>query len=198
MDQAPSSFTVMATGQLEAAEVVGCSNAYCKYQLVHGEDWQLLDGMEEGITQLARIGAGPEKTLVWNFPLDVTYKTTNAFGWPQIVVSVYGLDAFGRDVIKGYGCTHIPTTAGRYNLKVRLFKPKSASLLQSFTSWLSGMPAEFADDRFPAYGEGREVTRVQSGGFVTLQLNIMTKDMEVFGYSDGSNQINKQSNVVHL
>jgi B9 domain-containing protein 1 len=114
--------------------VPGCSNAYCKYQFVHGEDWQLLDGMEEGITQLARVGsgraavtacggrtrgltapaaAGIERMMVWNFPLDVTYKTTNAFGWPQVVVSVYGLDAFGRDVIKGYGSIHLPTCAGR-------------------------------------------------------------------------------------
>jgi hypothetical protein len=60
--------------------------------------------------------AGPEPLLVWNYPLDLTYKSTNAFGWPQIVVSVYGLDSFGRDVIKGYGCIHIPTCAGRWVL----------------------------------------------------------------------------------
>jgi B9 domain-containing protein 1 len=39
---------------------------------------------------------------------------------------------------------------------VRLYKPRSASPLQAFLSWLSGMPAEFADHRFPAYGSGRE------------------------------------------
>lgn len=53
--------------------------------------------------------------LVWNFPLDVTYKSTNAYGWPQLVVSVYGLDYMGRDVIKGYGCMHLPTCAGRWD-----------------------------------------------------------------------------------
>lgn len=56
---------------------------------------------------------GPCRLLVWNFPLDVTYKATNAFGWPQVVVSVYGVDALGRDVIQGYGCIHLPTCAGR-------------------------------------------------------------------------------------
>jgi hypothetical protein len=44
----------------------------------------------------------------------------------------------------------------RYNLRVRLYRPRSASLLQSFTSWLTGMPAEFSDPKFPSYGEGRE------------------------------------------
>lgn len=82
--------------------------------------------------------AGPEQNLVWNFPLDVTYKSTNAFGWPQIIVSVFGTDAFGRDVIKGYGCVHLPTAAGRYNLKLRLYKPRSASMLQTFTAWITG------------------------------------------------------------
>jgi hypothetical protein len=49
------------------------------------------------------------------------------------------------------------TAAGaRYNLRVRLYRPRSASLLQTFTSWLTGMPAEFSDPKFPSYGEGRE------------------------------------------
>jgi B9 domain-containing protein 1 len=51
---------------------------------------------------------------VWNLPLDITFKSTNAFGWPQLVVSTFGLDAFGRDVVQGYGCVHLPTAAGRW------------------------------------------------------------------------------------
>eukprot|EP00877_Chromochloris_zofingiensis_P007438 jgi/Chrzof1/2948/Cz12g05150.t1 len=197
MEAAPSFFTIMATGQVEGAEISGCDNAYCKFEIIAGEDWQLLDGMENGITQVARQAAGPDKHLVWNFPIDVTYKSTNAFGWPQVIVSVYGVDAFGRDVIKGYGSIHVPTCAGRFNLKLRLFKPRSASLLQGFTSWLSGMPAEFSDPRFPASGEGREVTRVVSNGHVNIQVNVLTKDMAAFGYSDGSSR-DQTSKIIHL
>ncbi|PNH12840.1 B9 domain-containing protein 1 [Tetrabaena socialis] len=183
---APTSFTILVTGQIECAEIPNCTNAYLKFQFVAGEDWQLLDGLEEGITQAARVAEGRDGVLVWNFPIDITYKTTNAFGWPQLVVAVYGLDMFGRDVIKGYACMHLPTCAGRYNLTMRLFRPRSASLLQSLTSFMSGMPAEFSDPKFPSYGEGREVTRVQSGGHVKVQLNLLTKDMDMFGYVDGS------------
>ena len=32
-----------------------------------------------------------------------------AYSPAHMQVSVYGLDSFGRDVIKGYGCTHLPT-----------------------------------------------------------------------------------------
>ena len=70
---------------------------------------------------------------------------------------------------------HGPRRRPLVHHKVRLFKPRSASGLQSFTSWLTGMPAEFSDPKFPSYGEGREVTRVTSGGHVTVQVNIMTK-----------------------
>lgn len=58
---------------------------------------------------------------------------------------------------------HVITTC-RYNLRVRLYRPRSASLLQTFTSWLTGMPAEFSDPKFPSYGEGREGERVTQQG----------------------------------
>lgn len=32
---------------------------------------------------------------------------------PQIVISVYGPDVFGNDVVRGYGATHIPITPGQ-------------------------------------------------------------------------------------
>ena len=31
----------------------------------------------------------------------------------QVVVSVYGVDAWGRDVVQGYGSMHLPTCPGR-------------------------------------------------------------------------------------
>ena len=35
------------------------------------------------------------------------------FAGPQIVVSVYGPDTFGNDVVRGYGATHIPFSPGQ-------------------------------------------------------------------------------------
>lgn len=36
-------------------QIPNCDNAYCKFEVVAGEDWQLLDGMEGGITQVAAL-----------------------------------------------------------------------------------------------------------------------------------------------
>jgi hypothetical protein len=103
MDKAPGSFTLMASGQLESAEVrgiavcvlqlqlqqqqqagwhthlsstlqpdvmnlvtqiPGCQTAYCKFELVAGEDWQILDGMDTGITQVARQSTGAQGAAI--------------------------------------------------------------------------------------------------------------------------------------
>lgn len=81
---------------------------------------------------------------------------------------------------------HVPTAAGRYNLKVRLYKPVASSLLQQLISWANGMPPEFVDPRFPTQTEGREVVRAKSTGYAIVSLNVMTRNMEHFGYATGA------------
>ena len=44
----------------------------------------------------------------------------------------------------------------RYTQKLRLFRPQSASLMQSFLHMTGGTTPEFSDPKFPSYGEGRE------------------------------------------
>jgi len=174
-------------------QIPGCDNAYCKYAIVHGDDWTHLDGPEDGISQITRkTSGGPDQPLVWNFPIEVTYKSTNAFGWPQLILSVFEIDAMGRDVIRGYGCVHLPISAGSHAKKVPLYKPLSASVAQQLASWFGGRPAEFSNPKFPASGEGREVTRVQSTGFASVALNVITKDMSTFGYSEAKTEVTKQ------
>ena len=34
-------------------------------------------------------------------------------GWPTILVTVYGFDFWGRDVVRGYGSLRIPIASGR-------------------------------------------------------------------------------------
>ena len=48
-------------------------------------------GLEDGLTQLSKKSHNRSGAFVWNFPIDVTFKSTNPFGWPKIVLSVYVL-----------------------------------------------------------------------------------------------------------
>ena len=49
-----------------------------------------MQGIDTGFSQVARKGSSSGDTsIVWNFPVDVTFKSTNPFGWPRLVLSVY-------------------------------------------------------------------------------------------------------------
>eukprot|EP00079_Xenopus_tropicalis_P038821 XP_017952592.1 PREDICTED: B9 domain-containing protein 1 isoform X1 [Xenopus tropicalis] len=159
---------------------------YCKYSFVYGHDWAPTSGVEEGISQITSKSQGGKQALVWNFPIEITFKSTNPFGWPQIVISVYGPDAFGNDVVRGYGAVHLPFTPGRHARTIPMFVPESSSRLQRFTSWFMGRRPEFTDPKVVAQGEGREVTRVRSQGCVTVSFNVVTKDLKKLGYNTGS------------
>jgi B9 domain-containing protein 1 len=98
-------------------------------------------------------------------------------------MQVYGLDALGRDVVKGYGSVLLPTTSGTHTRFVQTFTPASSSLLQEFIAWITGNPPELYDSKFVAQGEGREVTRVKAGGLVKVVVNVATRGMERMGYA---------------
>ncbi|XP_037663939.1 B9 domain-containing protein 1 isoform X4 [Choloepus didactylus] len=224
----PSVFLLMVNGQVESAQFPEYDELYCKYCFVYGQDWAPTAGLEEGISQITSKSRDVRRVLVWNFPIDVTFKSTNPYGWPQIVLSVYGPDVFGNDVVRGYGAVHVPFSPGRHKRTIPMFVPESTSKLQRFTSqsaprgsrprwrrartrrtraslglagpsrscrdpwprhpigdWFMGRRPEFTDPKVVAQGEGREVTRVRSQGFVTLLLNVVTKDMRKLGYDAG-------------
>ena len=69
----------------------------------------------------------------------------------QLVVSVYGMDSFGNDVVRGYGAVHVPIFPGSGQpRKIPVFVPESASLIQKFAGWLMGRRPEYVDPRVVA------------------------------------------------
>ena len=75
--------------------------------------------------------SGEDMCVVWNFPIDWALKSTNAFGWPRLALSVFALDALGRDGVVGYGALLIPTTPGRHERWVYMYAPRVSSLVVS-------------------------------------------------------------------
>lgn len=172
-------------GSIETAEFTGIDDIYCKYSFVHGQDWAVVAGNQEGISQMTKKSQDQRRIFVWNLPVNISYKSSNAYGWPQLVVAVYGLDAFGNDVVRGYCAVHVPPIPGMHKRSLNMFVPESSSVVQKFTSWLTGRRPEFIDFRIPARGEGREVTRTASDGTVNVLLDVVTKDLKKLGYDVG-------------
>jgi hypothetical protein len=92
-------FLLSVTGQVAAGSFHGGKDdLYCKLCFVCGPDWAVTAGQEEGITQIARKPSDGQQKVVWNFPLDVTFRSTCPYGWPQLVLSVFEIDSFGNEV----------------------------------------------------------------------------------------------------
>ncbi|XP_077489575.1 B9 domain-containing protein 1 [Amblyomma americanum] len=188
-------FMLNVSGQIESAQLTGADDVYCKYCFVHGADWTVAAGVEEGISQVTRKSRDARRSFIWNFPIEITYKSSNVWGWPQLVLSVYGLDAFANDVVRGYGAVHVPPVAGTHRKCVPLFVPESSSTMHKMTSWLTGRRPEFVDPKVVARGEGREVTRTTSNGTVSVVFNVLTKDLKKLGYNVGSCESTTKQNV---
>ncbi|KAL1243839.1 B9 domain-containing protein [Trichinella spiralis] len=180
----PTGFLLMINGQIETAQFFNASDIYCKYCFVHGPDWNVLSGIEEGLSQMCCRSSLENSAdgFVLNFPVELTLKSTNPYGWPRLVLSCYGTDWFGNDVIRGYGFTHIPTSAGRHVREVAMFVPKASSKFKHFLSWLVGRRPEFVDPTFIAQAESRDLTQVEMSGMVKISLNVVSKCLKKLGY----------------
>ena len=83
---------------------------------------------------------------------------------------------------------------GKHQIRVPLFVPESTSKMQKFLAWIQGRRPEYVDPRVIAHGEGREVTRVRSQGFVNIKFNVVTKDIRKLGYlTNVSDQVNSNT-----
>jgi B9 domain-containing protein 1 len=194
-------FLLSVTGQIASANFPGGGrdDLYCKHCFVAGPDWAVTAGQEEGLSQIARRGAAAD--VVWNFPIDVTFRSTCPFGWPQLVVSVFELDGFGNESVCGYGATHVPLSAGTHSARMPMFAPESSSVVQRVAGYFLGRKPEYVDPRVVAGGEGRDVTRVRSEGWVKVtqfsactvntlstflhlkvEFNVISKDLKRLGY----------------
>mmetsp|Transcript_9595 Transcript_9595/g.8579 ORF Transcript_9595/g.8579 Transcript_9595/m.8579 type:complete len:189 (-) Transcript_9595:12-578(-) len=174
---------VNCLGYIESGEFGDLNDLYCRYNFHIGPDWTIIGGIDSGISQTSVKRFYHNSDIIWNFPIDISFKSTNIFGWPRLVISVYGLDYFGRDVIRGYGSALIPLVNGSHAIDVEMYSPIASSLLNQVFSWVFGNPPEFFDSKIVALSEGREVTRVQYAGRIRIKLNIKTKGFQAAGYS---------------
>ena len=55
--------------------------------------------------------------------------------------------------------------------------------MTGFIGWLTGTNAEYKDpSNLLSKGEGREVTRVENGGLMTISFQITQRNLEKYGY----------------
>lgn len=171
-------------GLIEKAEFSNGDSFYCKYEISYGVDWTVVNGSTSGQSQQACQGENASNLFVWNFPFEIGFKSNNPTGWPQVVISIYGPDFWGREVIKAYGLVHIPTTPGSHVRTLQLFSPLSSSIIINLLGIALGQNAELIKvAESMSTGEGREIIRTQSEGSMTIRFNVQLANMEELGYN---------------
>ena len=70
-----SHFMVTIAGQIETGFIESFENVYVKFCFAYGADWQVIGGAEDGITQVAKIAQDEQHLFVWNFPIDISFKS---------------------------------------------------------------------------------------------------------------------------
>ena len=183
-EQLEEGFILNVKGMIEIRRILWWDIINCKYDIEFGQDWELLNGLKTNQSQQACRTEGKDNFFIWNMPFEVCLRSTNPSGWPQLVVSCYGPDWFGREVLKAYGVCYFPTTKGSHERTLHMFSIKSSSGFIEAIGIFLGQKAEILNaPNVLSTGEGREVIRAQSEGIVKAKFNINITNMEYFGYN---------------
>ena len=183
-EQLEDGFILNVQGMIELGEFFDGDIINCKYDIEFGQEWELMNGLKTNQSQQACRTEGKDNFFIWNMPFEVCLRSTNPSGWPQLVVSCYGPDWFGREVLKAYGVCYFPTTKGSHERTLHMFSIKSSSGFIEAIGIFLGQKAEILNaPNVLSTGEGREVIRAQSEGIVKAKFNINITNMEYFGYN---------------
>ncbi|KAH8316002.1 hypothetical protein KR074_004992 [Drosophila pseudoananassae] len=188
-----SYFSVCITGQIVSATFpLGPDRefVFLRYELVAGPDWQLASGPQHGLTQMATNRSGHfNEPIVFNMPIEVTYKSTSPFGWPQILVSVFGRNGSqGRETLLGYAHVHLPVFGSRRpaeqleQLQTPILMPKCPSMLADITSWLLRREPELKDPKVLLDNLKCKGLSMESYGSLEFQLSTVMRGARKLGY----------------
>ncbi|XP_056636805.1 B9 domain-containing protein 1 [Diorhabda sublineata] len=173
-------FLLHISGQLEWIDLLAPSNTswYCKYEFVAGTDWKILNGLEAGLSQTVNVNNNGDK-IIFNLPIEIQFKSTNPYGWPQIILSVYK-----NMQLAGYGRCHVPLKAGVHKLDVLFAKPQASSLLGYVASFFGYQP-ELLQPKMLATTAGINLLLMESAGHGQISINIVTQGFQNLGYDSG-------------
>ncbi|KAH8409857.1 hypothetical protein KR222_010562 [Zaprionus bogoriensis] len=188
-----SYFSVCITGQIVSASFpLGPDRdfIFCRYELVAGPDWQLASGPQHGLTQMSTNRGGHfNDKIVLNMPIEVTYRSTSPFGWPQILVSVFGQSGSSDEVLLGYAHVHLPVFGGRRQdekmsqlNEVPILMPKCQSMLADVTSWLLRRQPELKDPKVLLDNLKCKGLSMESYGTLQFQLHTIMRGARKLGY----------------
>ena len=179
-------FRLFISGSIEYGNFVGEEPIKVNYEFVSGEKWAKEDGIIKGSTQYSCKGEGIYNYYSYGLNFEISYRSTDPFGWPQLVLNCFTVDSKGNQIVKGYGCVHIPTSTGRHKRKVHIFRPtENSNLVGKFFGYNSSNSDDKNDDKTDpkviSSGQEREISRANCEGFINVVFQVVFRDVDKFG-----------------
>ncbi|KAJ3365250.1 B9 domain-containing protein 2 [Allomyces javanicus] len=109
----------------------------CKYALVAGPAWTVIEGTASAQTHVDVPSDG--EWAVWSHPLDVHFATRSLHAWPKLVFEVVAQDALSRMAVAGYGLVQVPMAPGTYRLECTLWRPACATWVEALKRQFLGV-----------------------------------------------------------
>lgn len=169
---------VHVIGQVVGASEFPSSTLYCKWGVVTGGAWKLVEGIKEGQTHVD--SPLSDDMTSWCHPIDIHYATKGIQGWPRLHLQVWHQDAHGRSELYGYGFIHIPTSPGEHKLECMTWRPVGSTQEELQTFFVGGTPSlRNSDSVYSGFDRYKLSTRAM--GKVHIKLSLIFRNFEKYG-----------------
>ena len=76
-------FYLFVSGHIESGQINESDGICCKYDFIAGQPfWKIIEGNRSGVSQHAYKSQQTNRRVVWNYPFELAFRSTNVSGWP--------------------------------------------------------------------------------------------------------------------
>merc|ERR1712129_661596 len=157
-------------------------NAFAKFTIESGDEWDCAGGDESGQTQVdyPRLFT-MKKRYIWNHPIDLHYFIKSIQGWPKIVFEVGNIDEYGAKQVFGYGVCHLPTSSGMHEIECPIWRVVGSTLQEAYSFFLDIKP-QLRDTKLicQTAQEDRQKICTVSVGSIKMKIGVLLRNFNKF------------------
>lgn len=154
------------------------SGLFAKWKISYGNNWELLEGLSSGETQIDFPSIG--ERVYWCHPIDVHFACNGIQNWPRIEFQVFKEDSYGRVSFISYGFVHIPSQPGSHRIKCYTWRP-IGNLFNRLYSLFSGSSLVLSNPEVIFNHSNRLQIRTETSGTIILNLYIIARHFDRYG-----------------
>ncbi|KAI3632070.1 hypothetical protein MIR68_009906 [Amoeboaphelidium protococcarum] len=184
---------IFFTGQIVKAGDFPQSSITVKYRVITGDkesdgnknnsnnNWVLVEGLTSGATQIDSSAETTNGQAIFAQPIELHYSVKSLRGWPKIIFEVYHIDDQNREILYGYGISHLPLTPGmHHSLECLIWRPTSMSLYERLSSYFWNIQSKLQDVDTALLHQDRYKLVTQSMGRIQMEMSVITRGFERF------------------